>query len=158
IGEPALDALRKAAGDGDLEIRRRAERIIQAVTGRIRAAAARRELAKLQGTWYTVSTSCKGTVTGEDKTSTITYENHKYVQRRNGQVWAAGTIVIADATATRSRSSTPSRRVSSRVFTSVRSTPVTVTITRSVQMTATTAARRTSLARARSSVSRSARR
>ena len=52
IGEPALDALRKAsASDGDAEIRRRAERIVESVTGRIRAAAAKKELARWEGEW-----------------------------------------------------------------------------------------------------------
>src|SRR5687767_749959 len=49
IGEPALGALRKAATDRDAEVRQRAERIIQAVTGRIHAAAARKELARWEG-------------------------------------------------------------------------------------------------------------
>jgi uncharacterized protein (TIGR03067 family) len=51
IGAPALDALRKAASHDDSEIRRRAEQILQAVTGRIRAAAAKKELARWQGDW-----------------------------------------------------------------------------------------------------------
>src|SRR5262245_54547535 len=52
IGEPALEALRKAANsDDDPEIQRRAVQIVWAVTGPMRAAAARRELEKLQGTW-----------------------------------------------------------------------------------------------------------
>jgi uncharacterized protein (TIGR03067 family) len=99
IGAPALDALRNAAADDDAEIRQRAAKILGAITGRIRTAAAKKELEKLQGTWYTVSTNSKGTATGEDKTDTITYEGTEYVQRRNGQEWAAGTIVIVDATA-----------------------------------------------------------
>jgi uncharacterized protein (TIGR03067 family) len=99
IGEPALDALRKATTDDDAETRQRAAKILAAITGRIRAAAAKKELEKLQGTWYTVSTNYKGTATGEDKTDTITYERTEYVQRRNGREWAAGTIVIVDALA-----------------------------------------------------------
>jgi uncharacterized protein (TIGR03067 family) len=51
IGEPALDALRKAASAEDAEVRRRAERIVQGITGRLRAAAARKELAKWEGSW-----------------------------------------------------------------------------------------------------------
>jgi uncharacterized protein (TIGR03067 family) len=51
IGEPALDALRKATSAEDVEIRRRAERIVQAITGRLRAAAAKKELAKWEGSW-----------------------------------------------------------------------------------------------------------
>jgi hypothetical protein len=97
IGEPALDALRKAAAsDGDVEIRRRAERIVQSVTGRIRAALAEKELKKLQGTWYTVSINYRGMATGENKADTITYEGNKYIQKLNGQVWAVGAILIVD--------------------------------------------------------------
>src|SRR5262245_23581464 len=52
IGEPALNALRKAAASSeDLEIRRRAKRIVESVTGRIRAAAAKKELARWEGEW-----------------------------------------------------------------------------------------------------------
>src|SRR5262245_53456070 len=49
IGEPALDALRKAASADDAEIRLRAERLVQAITRPIRAAAAKKELEKLKG-------------------------------------------------------------------------------------------------------------
>lgn len=52
IGEPALDALGKAAAsDTDPEVRKRAAQIMQAVKGRIRAAIAKKELAKWQGAW-----------------------------------------------------------------------------------------------------------
>src|SRR5262245_35424496 len=87
IGEPALGALRKATSDDDLEIRTRAGRIVRAITGRIRAAAAKKELEKLQGAWYTVSLTYKGTLIGGDKNDTITYEGNKFVERRNGQLW-----------------------------------------------------------------------
>src|SRR5262249_54450922 len=80
IGAPALDALRKAATDADAEIRQRSARLVSAITGRMRAAAARKELEKLQGTWYTVSTNYKGTASGEDRTDTITYEGTEYIQ------------------------------------------------------------------------------
>jgi hypothetical protein len=99
LGAPALAALRKAAADGDPEVRRRSAMILGAITGRVRAAAARKDLEKLQGTWYTVSTNHNGTATGEDRTDTITYEGTEFVQRRNGEEWAAGTIAIVDATA-----------------------------------------------------------
>src|SRR5262245_9943384 len=95
IGEPALDALRKTAANNDPEIRERAQKVVLA----IRADLARKELAKLQGTWYTVSTDLKGTITGEDKTDTITYEGTDFIERRDGQLWAAGTIAVVDATA-----------------------------------------------------------
>jgi len=52
IGEPALDALRKAAAaTDDAEVRGRAERIIEAVMRPIRVAAAMKELAKWEGGW-----------------------------------------------------------------------------------------------------------
>jgi uncharacterized protein (TIGR03067 family) len=52
IGEPALAALRKvAASSDDAEVRRRAASLVGAITGRIRAAAARKELAAWQGEW-----------------------------------------------------------------------------------------------------------
>jgi hypothetical protein len=47
IGEPALPALRKAAGSADLEVRRRAGRAI----GVIAAAAGKKELARWEGDW-----------------------------------------------------------------------------------------------------------
>jgi uncharacterized protein (TIGR03067 family) len=98
IGEPALDALRKAATDDDAEVRQRAAKIAGAITGRIRAAAAKKDLEKLQGTWYTASVNHRGAVAGEDRADTITYEGTEYVQRRNGREWAAGTLAIVDAT------------------------------------------------------------
>jgi uncharacterized protein (TIGR03067 family) len=58
----------------------------------------KKDLEKLQGTWYTVSTSYGDTNTGEDKTDTITYEGDKYIQKRGGQFWQAGTFKIVDAT------------------------------------------------------------
>src|SRR5262245_46458426 len=52
IGEPAIDALRKAtASDGDAEIRCRAQRILDAFAARAQAAAAKKELASMQGVW-----------------------------------------------------------------------------------------------------------
>jgi hypothetical protein len=52
IGEPALAALRKAAtSSDDLEIRRRAERIIQTIATRAADAAIKRQLAAFKGKW-----------------------------------------------------------------------------------------------------------
>jgi uncharacterized protein (TIGR03067 family) len=61
--------------------------------------AARKEKVRLQGTWYTVSISYGGTNIGEDRGDTITYAGDRFIQRRNGMVWQAGTFVIVDATA-----------------------------------------------------------
>src|SRR5262245_24712286 len=68
VGAPALDALRKAASDGDPEIRRRAERILQAITARIRAAAATKELARWVGSWEAPG-DVKMTIKGDRFTS-----------------------------------------------------------------------------------------
>jgi hypothetical protein len=52
IGEPAIAALRTAAiSSDDLEIRRRAERIIQTIAARAADAAIQRELAAVKGKW-----------------------------------------------------------------------------------------------------------
>jgi hypothetical protein len=52
IGQPALAALRKAAtSSDDLEIRRRAERIIQTIAARAADAVIQRELAAFKGKW-----------------------------------------------------------------------------------------------------------
>src|SRR5262245_38045343 len=67
LGKPALGALRKAAAShSDLEIRRRAERIIQSISERLHAAAARKELQRLAGTWTLVKLESNGSqVLGE---------------------------------------------------------------------------------------------
>jgi hypothetical protein len=52
IGEPALTALRRAAtSSDDLEIRRRAKRIIQTIASRAAHAAVKRQLAAFKGKW-----------------------------------------------------------------------------------------------------------
>jgi uncharacterized protein (TIGR03067 family) len=56
IGAPALSALRKAASDDDLEIRRRAERLVQAITARLVGVDQKR----LEGTWLGVSQEADG--------------------------------------------------------------------------------------------------
>jgi uncharacterized protein (TIGR03067 family) len=62
--------------------------------------AARKEQARLQGTWYTVSISYQGLITVEDRGDTLTYEGNRYAQRQNGRLYQAGTFAIVDATAT----------------------------------------------------------
>jgi len=66
IGAPALDALRKAASDDDPdpETRQRAEQTARAVTRRIRAATARKELAKSEGSWQAAG-DVKMTINGD---------------------------------------------------------------------------------------------
>src|SRR5262245_33028746 len=57
LGEPAVGALRKAAAStDDLELRRRAEKILRDVAARRLAVAAKKEIAGLQGAWYSTAT------------------------------------------------------------------------------------------------------
>jgi uncharacterized protein (TIGR03067 family) len=56
IGEKALPQLRKAASSADLEVRRRARKLVGAIMRR----AAERELKKLEGTWLPVSIQTNG--------------------------------------------------------------------------------------------------
>ena len=90
IGEPALEALRKAMTDPDAERGRRARGVVHSVT-------ARADLAKLRGTWYTVSVSYAGATTGVEKRDIITYDGTKYTQSRAGRVIDEGTIEIINA-------------------------------------------------------------
>ena len=100
IGEPALPALQTAAAtDADPEIRWRATQAIVGIAARQRDAAGRRDLEKLKGTWYTVSTSYQGTRTPENRNDTITFDGNRYVQLLDGKLLAAGQITINDATA-----------------------------------------------------------
>ncbi|HVK18684.1 MAG TPA: TIGR03067 domain-containing protein [Fimbriiglobus sp.] len=94
IGEPARAALRQAAAsDGDPEIRRRAEQVIQAIAGRI----AQRELAKLQGTWSLASYETDGKlIKGEDKSHTFTVKGEKWSIHVGGQVFQAGTVQLIE--------------------------------------------------------------
>ena len=82
IGAPALDALRKAASDDDPEIRQRAEQIGQAVGGRIRVAAARKELTTCEGSWQSAG-DVKMTIKGDRFTSSA-----PGVGARNGKLIA----------------------------------------------------------------------
>lgn len=92
IGEPALDALRKAGAD-DAEVRRRAERLITSITGRVRAAITKKELEKLQGAWSLVSYETDGKrIKGEDKSHTFTVKGEKWSIHVSGQVFQAGTV------------------------------------------------------------------
>ena len=79
IGAPALAALRKAvASSDDLEIRRRAESICETIA----EAAAKAELAKLQGVWTVASYEIGGKqLPGMDKLSTLTIAGDKWVAR-----------------------------------------------------------------------------
>src|SRR3954462_633112 len=74
IGEPARDALKAATAGADAEVRQRAEKVLVSLDAKARAAAARADLDRLQGTWYAVSVQYGGTTIGVDRTDTITYE------------------------------------------------------------------------------------
>lgn len=80
IGVPSLDALRKAAASGgDEEVRRRAEQLVRAITGRIQAAAAKKDLEKLQGAWILVSVERNAqAVPNQDKTVTMAFSANKW--------------------------------------------------------------------------------
>lgn len=97
IGEPALPALRKAATSGDLEVRRRADQIIASVTRRIRAAAMKKALQELQGTWSLTSYETDGKqIKGEDKSHLFTVKGEKWSIHVGGQVFQAGTVQRID--------------------------------------------------------------
>jgi uncharacterized protein (TIGR03067 family) len=89
IGEPALEALWKAASDRDPEVSRRAGLVIQAIARHV----TRRELEKLDGTWGLVSYETDGVrVGGEDKTHVFTFRDGRWSLRVGGQVAQAGTV------------------------------------------------------------------
>ena len=93
IGEPALDALRKATFHEDAEIRQRAEKIVASITGRIRTAVTRKELEKLQGTWSLISMEVGGQqIKGEDKSFVFVFKGDKWSLHVNGQLSQAGTV------------------------------------------------------------------
>lgn len=93
IGEPALDALRKAASDADAEVRRRAEGLIASITARVRAAVTKKELEKLQGTWFLLSQEVNGRqAKGEDQSYTLTFKGDKWSLHVNGQLSQAGLV------------------------------------------------------------------
>jgi len=95
IGEPALDALRKAiSADRDPEIRQRAERVIRAIARR----AVKRELEKLQGTWSLVSYETDGKqIKGPDKSHIFTVTGDKWSIHVSGQLFQSGTVERVEA-------------------------------------------------------------
>lgn len=94
VGEPALGTLRKAANsDDDPEIRFRANLIIRVVTGRIRAAATKKALEELQGTWSLISYRADGRlIKGEDESHTFTFKGDKWSIHVGGRLFQAGTV------------------------------------------------------------------
>jgi uncharacterized protein (TIGR03067 family) len=98
IGEPALPALCKAAAStDDLEIRRRAEKIVQDFAARRLAVAAKKEIAKLQGAWYSTSTEEGGVrQSGENKANRHLFSGDQWTYEDGGAVVQAGTIRIVE--------------------------------------------------------------
>jgi hypothetical protein len=95
IGEPALAALRKAAtSSDDLEIRRRAERIIQTLAIRADDAAIKRQLAAFKGKWNVEFTNGVKEVceVRQDRTASVA----EPLRASNGKVEVKdGSVVIA---------------------------------------------------------------
>jgi len=93
LGEPALDALRKAASAEDAEVGQRAELLVRPITGRIRAAVTRKELEKLQGTWSLVAMEVNGRqIKGEDRNFVFTFKDGRWSLHANGQLSQAGFV------------------------------------------------------------------
>lgn len=93
IGEPALEGLRKAASADDAEVPRRAELLVQTITGRRRAAVTKKELEKLQGAWFLTYYETNGRqVSGENKGHTFTIKGDKWSTHVGGQLYNAGTV------------------------------------------------------------------
>ena len=98
IGEPALDALRKAtASSADIEIRRRAERIAKGIAARLLAPVAKKEIAGLQGTWYSTATEYAGKQqTGEEKTATHIITADRWENKHGETVLQSGTLNVIE--------------------------------------------------------------
>jgi uncharacterized protein (TIGR03067 family) len=94
IGEPALPLLRKAgASDPDPEIRWRAAEAVRTVMERIRAAATRKALEELQGSWTLVSSEAGGKQTGgEDKSYVFSFQGDKWSIHEGGRLSQGGTV------------------------------------------------------------------
>jgi uncharacterized protein (TIGR03067 family) len=100
MGRPALPALRQAAAfHEDPEIRRRARQAVRAIV----APAARRELAALQGRWFTLWTgaACQA-ISGEDPADTHIITGNQWKHLEDGvRVKEQGTLRIVDVTSRR---------------------------------------------------------
>jgi uncharacterized protein (TIGR03067 family) len=98
IGKPALGPLRKAAASsGDAEIRLRARRLVQGIAGRLRAVAAEKEIAALQGAWYSTSTEEAGRrQSGEEKSARHIITANRWVNKIGDTVVQAGTLNVVE--------------------------------------------------------------
>jgi uncharacterized protein (TIGR03067 family) len=94
LGEESLPALRRAAAsDSDPEIRWRAEQIVQSTLTNIRAAAMKRALADLQGSWTLVYSEAGGKQTGgEVKSYVFSFQGEKWAIHAGGRLSQGGTV------------------------------------------------------------------
>jgi uncharacterized protein (TIGR03067 family) len=93
IGAPALNALKTAAASGDAEVRVRAESIVRAVAGRVRAAVTTKELAKLQGAWSLVRYERDGKeIGGENQSHVFVVKGDQWTTYHGGWLFNAGTV------------------------------------------------------------------
>lgn len=100
IGEPALDAIRKAATVGDAEVRQRAELLITKITAQVRAAVTKKELEKLQGKWSLISYEMDGRqIKGEDARHLFDFKGDRWSLEVNGQLFQGGTVAQIEANA-----------------------------------------------------------
>jgi uncharacterized protein (TIGR03067 family) len=92
IGEPALAALRKAAASSDdVEIRVRAEKIVQGIR-------AKQEIAGLQGTWHSLSTEIDGVrQSGENRADRHFFSVDQWTCKDGETIVQAATVKIVDA-------------------------------------------------------------
>ena len=98
IGVPALAALRQAiASTDDLEIRRRAERLVQRISGRLLAVAAKKEIKGLQGAWYSTSAEYGGRrQAGEEKAARHIITADRWVNKNGEAVLQSGTLKVVE--------------------------------------------------------------
>src|SRR5262249_33151598 len=98
LGEPAVGALRKAAAaTDDFETRRRAAQIRLDVAARRLAVAATKEIAGLQGAWYSTATEEGGVrQSGENKADRHIFSGEQWTHQVGGAVVQSGTIRIVE--------------------------------------------------------------
>jgi uncharacterized protein (TIGR03067 family) len=90
IGEPALAALRKAGGNDDAEVRRRAEDAVRSILGRV----SQKELAALQGTWNLLTCIKHGKETFAHKTGQLVFDQGKVAYKQNGATHLEGKVEL----------------------------------------------------------------
>src|ERR1043166_2910287 len=91
IGEPTLNALRKAASSDDAEVRRRAEQLVASITLRAQAAVTKKELEKLQGSWILVASETNGQRVNREG-HVFTFKGDKWTTHLGDQLLQGGSI------------------------------------------------------------------